>query len=134
MRLYLTLLCVLFLCGCTSKNRADFEACLELNDSTLRDECLLNVSSASPDLEVCDRINEKKTRFKCIKNVAIAKLDAKLCDDVLDIDVNAECVTGVAVSTRNHLVCKRIDRMSKRDACEMAVGEVKRKDRRAGGN
>ena len=118
--------------GCTTKKDAEINKCNSINSTSQKDDCFLKLSEEYPEREFCEKIQKDKIAHICDKNVAVATQSARICEEILDSKVSSECYTEVAVAKLDHLVCRRIDRVSKKDACEMAVGDAKRKKRKSG--
>ncbi|MFC2162321.1 hypothetical protein ACFLRF_01450 [Candidatus Altiarchaeota archaeon] len=128
MRTALILAMMIVVSGCTQAPDP-LEDCLKMQNSFEKDGCILKMSEKSTIIDLCENIDSRTDGMLCQKNIAVNRRESTKCEDIMDQTISAECTTEVAVATGNYMLCKKIDRQSKRTHCEYRVSSAKRKQR-----
>ena len=67
------------------------QSCNTIEDSEVKETCIMNVAENTMDSKVCSRITGKNIYDVCLYRVAKKTKDGKICEQIENANIKAEC-------------------------------------------
>jgi hypothetical protein len=82
----------------------------------------------------CKTLLKRADADQCFYNKSLSRVNVADCDEIMDAQMKEKCINDLALKLKDYLICKRHDKMVRRDQCELKVAEVNKVKRASGLN